>query len=428
MAKETSATIQIFANGQWIDAGTFEATGVSHENGGYFEYDPDYAISNMTGGSLATRVGLRYPVNFDLYHDKRWPAFLLDILPSGAGRRVWAKRLGISEDHSSDWQLLTNGAGNAPGNIRIREAVILPNEQKHPGFTKDEVVSKNADFIEYAEAMGAVVAGATDVAGDAPKFLLVRDKAGRWHPDGALKDEEVQNSWLVKFPRGKKEADYTVLRNEAPYYEVARRFGVRTGQQLEFIEDALFIPRFDRVPGNPFVRHGLETIASAAGISQFGVRTYHLDLCKVIAEFATNPSLEIKEYLRREILNSALRNTDNHARNTSFIKRSDGTVELSPLYDFAPMFLDPGGIARASVWGPDIERNIGLPDWITVGKTLGEIAGYQQDLMVFLATFAEPVRNLPAIMNQFGVEQSVIEGVATRCSKIAEDLSRVGKE
>ena len=203
---------------------------------------------------------------------------------------------------------------------------------------------------------------------------------------------------------------------------------MRTGQQLEFIEDALFIPRFDRVPGNPFVRHGLETIASAAGISQFGVRTYHLDLCKVIAEFATNPSLEIKEYLRREILNSALRNTDNHARNTSFIKRSDGTVELSPLYDFAPMFLDPGGIARASVWGPDIERNIGLPDWITVGKTLGEIAGYQQDLMVFLATFAEPVRNLPAIMNQFGVEQSVIEGVATRCSKIAEDLSRVGKE
>jgi serine/threonine-protein kinase HipA len=58
-------------------------------------------------------------------------------------------------------------------------------------------MEKQADFIEYAEARGAVVAGATDVAGDAPKFLLVRDRKRRWHPDWALKDWDILDSWLA---------------------------------------------------------------------------------------------------------------------------------------------------------------------------------------------------------------------------------------
>ena len=429
MTNNRNATIQIFADGKWTIIGEFDPSGVSHEDGGYFEYEPDYALLNIANESPAVRVGLRYPVNFDLYKEDRWHAFLLDILPSGAGRRVWARRLGISEDHSSDWELLINGAGNAPGNIRVMEAAIdLPCDQKHAGFTKEEVVAKNADFIEYAESMGAVVAGASDVAGDAPKFLLVRDKNGRWHPDGALADEDVMDCWLIKFPRGRKDADYTVLRNEAPYYEVARQFGIRVGQRLEFIEDSLFIPRFDRVPGKLFIRHGLETLASAAGISAYGVRTNHLELCETIARYATNPKAEIREYLRREILNSALRNTDNHARNTAFIKYANGTIELSPLYDFAPMFLDPSGIVRASIWGPGIERRSGEPDWIAVSRELSCIYGDTRELLSFLATFADPVKNLPTVMAQAGVEKFVIEGVAIRSSKISEDLRSIGGE
>jgi serine/threonine-protein kinase HipA len=371
------------------------------------------------------RIGLKYPVNFGLYQEKRWFAFLLDILPSGAGRRVWAKRLGITQDYSSDLHMLLNGAGNSPGNIRVLEAV-LPPRGNHPGFTREDVVAKRADFIEYADAQGAVVAGATDVAGDAPKYLLSRAKNGFWHPDGSLCDEYIQDCWLVRFPRGKKEGDFTVLRNEAPYYEVARRFGIRTGRPLVFENDALFIPRFDRVIGEPFSRLGLESLASASGISAYGVRTYHEDLCTTISEFATDPRGEIREYLRREILNLSLRNTDNHSRNTAFIKYPHGNVELSPLYDFAPMFLDPEGIARASIWRPGIEPRKGRPDWIAVGECLGNLHNDEHDLLEFLYSFAEPVGKLPAVMNQVGVEKEVIAGVEMRCREIAADLRLVG--
>lgn len=421
-------TIQIYIAGKWITAGEFDLPDAEISKGiggaGYFEYETDYAIAGLVDELPYKRVGLRYPVNFELYAEKQWFAFLLDILPSGAGRRVWARRLDLPDNQSSDWQLLLHGAGNPPGNIRVKEAVIEHRLDNHPGFDKEDIISKQADFIEYAESMGAVVAGATDVAGDAPKFLISRDHNGRWHPDGGLADKEIMDSWLVKFPRGKELRDKTVLRNEAPYYEVARHFGIRTGKPLEFIGNALFIPRFDRKTGNPFVRHGLETLASAAGIATYGRRGNHLELCQAIVAFSSSPLGELFEYLSREILNCALRNTDNHPRNTSLIKYAEDRIELSPLYDFAPMFLDPEGISRATRW-EGMEITSGRPDWSAIAAALGEWVS-PDDTVSFLKSHVVKVAVLPECMKKCGVEDEVIEGVVRRCGEIADDLSRVG--
>lgn len=417
-------TLQIYIDGKWTTAGTFESgqkdatRGIA--GGGWFEYDANFVLAHLDD-SPACRAGLCYPVNFELYKSDRWPAFLLDILPSGAGRRVWLRRLGLTDNGTADWQLLLNGAGNPPGNLRVAEAVIPP-AGPHPGFTKEEIVEKRADFIEYAEARGAVVAGATDVAGDAPKFLLARDRKRRWHPDGALEDRDVLDCWLVKFPRGKSEADRTVLRNEAPYYEVARRFGVRTGKQLKFGDDALFIPRFDReAHGGELARHGLESLSAAAGIAEYGRRGDHAVFCAAIAVFATDATAELREYLRREILNVALRNTDNHGRNSALLKYADGTVMLSPLYDFAPMFLDPEGIPRSSRWEGELEPVIGRPAWGKVAESLRPHLD-PRETRDFLAGHADAVEGLPETMEECGVEKQVIDGVARRCTEVAADL------
>lgn len=418
------ATLQIYLDNRWTTAGTFEsslrdvARGIA--GSGWFEYDTDFTLAHLDNAS-GCRLGLGYPINFELYKGDRWPPFLLDILPSGAGRRVWLRRLGLTGNEAADWQLLLNGAGNPPGNIRVAEAVIPP-AGPHPGFTKEEIIEKQADFIEYAEARGAVVAGATDVQGDAPKFLLVRDRKRRWHPDGALEDRDVLDCWLVKFPRGKTDADRAVLRNESPYYEVARRFGIRTGKRLKFTRDALFIPRFDReTTAGGLVRHGLESLSSAAGIAEYGRRGDHAVFCAAIATFATDAKTDLREYLRREILNVALRNTDNHGRNSAFIKYADGTVMLSPLYDFAPMFLDPEGIPRSSRWEGELEPTTGRPCWGKVAESLRPHFD-QQEIKTFLAGHASGVESLPGTMRECGVEERVIEGVARRCAEIAADL------
>jgi serine/threonine-protein kinase HipA len=415
------AIIQININGEWIDAATYDQT--------YLEYDPDFIIGR--GDSPLHRVGMLYPVNFEMYSPHAWPAFLFDILPSGAGRRVWLRRMGISErsdGQENNWALLLKGSGNPPGNIRILQAAIAAPETPHAGFTIDEIVEKNADFIEYAEAMGAVVTGATDIPGDAPKFMLVRDHSGRWHPDGGLPDSLVAASYILKFPRGKDRRDYLILRNEAQYYEVARRFGVRCAASLQFRNDSLLIPRFDRTTlDGKLLRHGLETVCSVADIAGLGKRGDHPEFCRAIAGVATDPQVEIFEYLRRDILNTALRNVDNHGRNTAFLKRAGSKIELSPLYDFAPMFLDPAGIARASKWPDGVEAAVGRPDWSKVTGLLAELVDPVATRR-FLAQHAQTVRELPGIMKACGVEAEVINGVANRCDEIGSDLALLAKD
>lgn len=418
-------TIELYNDYRWHTVGRFSpderTLGQGIAGSGVFEYDIDYTVERLDNRPQ-WRAGLNYPISFELFRGERWPAFLLDIIPAGAGRRVWLRRLEQQDNAAADWELLRRGSGNPPGNMRVAEAVITPPARRHPGFSRDEIVAKHADFIEYAEQMGAVVTGATDVQGDAPKFLVCRDRNLRWHPDGALADNEVFDCWLVKFPRGRSEADRTVLRNEAPYLKVARRFGLRVGAPLEFCDDTLFIPRFDRVAtATGLQRHGFETLASVAGIAEFGKRGDHGVFCDTIVRYATTPGPEIVEYLRRDILNCALRNTDNHGRNSAFLKQGNDTVQLTPLYDFAPMFLDPEGISRSSRWMGALEPVIGRPDWGAIIDVLADSTDTDM-LRDTLRNDAGVVERLPDTMRQCGVEDQVIERLAQRCAEVASDL------
>jgi len=420
-----NATIELYIDYRWQTVGRFSPDKNTLELGiagsGVFEYEIDYTVERLDN-QPQWRSGLNYPVSFELFRNDRWPAFLLDIMPSGAGRRVWLRRLELQDRASADWELLCRGSGNPPGNMRIAEAVIPLSEQRHAGFSRDDIITRHADFIEYAEQRGAVVTGATDVQGDAPKFLVCRDRNLRWHPDGSLPDSELLDCWLVKFPRGRSDADRTVLRNEAPYLEVARRFGLRVAQPLEFCNDTLFIPRFDRTVTDAGVqRHGFETLSSVAGITEFGKRGDHGHFCAAIARYADQPQNEITEYLRRDILNCALRNTDNHGRNTALFKLADARVLLTPLYDFAPMFLDPEGIPRSSRWANDLEATIGRPDWGAIVSTLSGVIDADM-LRSTLYRDADTVARLPETMSACGVEASVIERLAQRCNDIATDL------
>jgi serine/threonine-protein kinase HipA len=422
--------IEIFTEGRWRKAAVFSLYGndfsAGYHAGGALSYDIDYVLPRLGENRIVDRVGCLYPINFDLYSSESWPAFLLDLLPTGAAREAWLKMLKLSDDNSAWWQLLRFAAGNPPGNLRIAGAAE-ENFIDHPGFTRQEVIEKNVDFIEYAEASGALVAGASDVQGQAPKFLLVEDHNNRWHAEGALPDDQIKCHWLVKFPRGKKDADRRVLFNEAPYYEVARAFGIRTGAPLEYQDDALFVRRFDRrVTPKGVERLGLESMASICGVSEFGFRASHNECCAKISKYATEPRQEILEYVKRDILNVALRNTDNHSRNTAFLKHPSGTVELSPLYDFAPMFLDPEGIGRASRWDAEGEIEIGLPDWGRIAEDLEQETGVcSKDLRQLLAGQASSVKRLPETMNNCGVEAELTERLSDRIETVARMLQKV---
>lgn len=411
-------TIEIYHGGRWHPAAIYQ-------NGGSLSYDIDYVLTHMDADLPLTRIGMNYPINFTDYQENGWPAFLLDLIPAGAARDAWLKRISLKDDESADWPLLCFAAGNAPGNLRITSSIIERNGD-HPGFVREEIVERNIDFIDYAEAHGAIIAGASSVQGQAPKFLLVQDHNGRWHAEGALDDSEARQHWLVKFPRGRKAADRMVLRNEAPYYEVARAFGIRTGAALEYQDDALFIRRFDRYAINGSIdRYGVESITSLCGINAFGARMINEDICRAICRHVSDPQTELLEYLRRDILNLALGNTDNHGRNTAVIKKPNRSVELSPLYDFAPMFLDPDGIPRASRWANETPG--GMPDFGQVAESVAEQIITPPELWTWLAGEADKVQQLPETMRECGVDVEIIEKMARRIGELERSLREVGQ-
>jgi serine/threonine-protein kinase HipA len=406
--------IEIFLNNQWQTIANFDGFDTESHRGysgsGILLYDVNYVVEHM-GATDIRALSCNYPVNFELEKTRTWPAFMLDLLPAGAGRQALLKQFALEERGAkADWFLLLNGAGNPPGNLRIKEAAQqLNTENKHPGFELEEVISRQSHFIEYALEHGAPIAGSSGAQGDAPKFLLTQDKNNRWHADGTLQDTEAKKHWLVKFPRGHRKSDQLVLQHEYRYYFLAKAMGLRVHSEPIYKHNTLIIPRFDRiVTENEVIRLGQESLCSAMNIADFGVRVPLEHICVRILEVCTHPIEELIEFLKRDILNTVLGNTDNHSRNTSLQKLTNGSIRLTPLYDFAPMILDEEGIVRSCRWtGFD---NGGSPQWEKIIKML--VKNMDLDKKIFinsLKEFSEKLFQLPKFMKTFEVDAELIE-------------------
>lgn len=389
------------------------------------EYDFDY-LADVT--ELDARDGralsCRYPVGYGVHAEDAWPAFLLDVIPSGAARRFWEAQLGVPNAPSSDWAVLVAGGGNPPGNVRVHEAVeaLERAPPQHAGFSREDVLERADGFIEYARSQGASIAGGSGAAGDAPKFLLREDDAGRWHADGAVADARTARSWIVKFPRSPRSVDRLVLETEAAWYRLAARLGARVLGPLTWERDCLFfIPRFDRPRGDDgsIARLGMESLCSLAGVSDFGVPIAKEALATALARFVTDPARELRELVLRDVLDVALGNTDNHAHNTAVLKRLDGTVELTPLYDFAPMVLDPQGIARVCRWR---DEDDGFPIWSRVAETLDGLGLDAIATKRWLRELSDAVNELPSLMASEGVADRVIAILERRALRVARAL------
>lgn len=402
---KNEVTIQRFTKGCWIDVASVALAGDPSKGLAtptVTAYLIDYAIENLDRrDAAALSAGL--PVQLDARTSRRWPAFLVDLLPQGYGRAELLQQLGHSAiaGPEAEWPLLLAGAGNPIGHLRVREAFEWLCERSGSlpsrGFSFDEIAARSDDFVEFLASHGLFVAGSSGVQGEWPKILLTEDRNGLLHLDHALPDELAHRHWLVKFGRGTDAALARILELEAPYMRVARRLGLRVHGDLALRERALFIPRFDRrVEPTGVERVAQESIASLCGIAEFGAAPSHNRVVRLLGHLATNPEVEILEYVRRDIVNVALGNRDNHARNTAVNRLENGTLRLTPLFDFAPMMLHPDGIARRMRWESD---DRGSPRWPSIVEQCREASGL-------------PLTGLPAALRELGAHLAELDSIA----------------
>lgn len=418
-------TLQIYVDFKWQDVGLVKIESKTDSLGykapSYFEYNFNYLdkYSEHLFKQNNHAVSLNYPLSFELFQSSYWSAFLLDIIPSGAARDFWLKKLNLPDGPTADIQLLQNGSFNPPGNIRIKPEQSLQFESHH-GFTQQDIIENSTDFIEYAESMGAVVAGASGAQGVSPKLLMVQDTNNYWHADLSLADHNIKKHWLIKFSRHQKKIDQLILELEYKYHLIAKKLGLNVYGDYQFKENTLFIPRFDRhIEGEKIFHYGLESFTSALNVADFSTLHKADDFLTLINKFSTQAKHDIKEYLLRDFANICLGNTDNHGRNFAFLK-TDKTITLSPLYDFAPMKLDPAMIPRATKWSHESGH---IPNFKALSQQLELINFTKKEIHTFFKDCLLRLENLPTYLNQQKIDQRIQNRITAKFDPFMQTLN-----
>lgn len=247
---------------------------------------------------------------------------------------------------------------------------------------------------------------------------------------------------LVKFPRGSRGADdCDILRAEYHYYQELASLGVDTidGEGMRLIEGgrypSLWLPRFDmQYRGGAWIRHGLESVYSRMGVATGSFLRHGEILRRLVTLLETQyrvreqgaefdaPALAI-EWVRRDLLNVAFGNSDNHGRNTALLKRPDG-LWLSPVYDFAPMKADPEGVTRTTQWGPPLEVG-GEFDWSGIAASLADLVEPER-LMGELRRLAVDLEGLHERLAARGVPARILDLPAVGLRTLDARLKRWG--
>jgi serine/threonine-protein kinase HipA len=434
----STTPVEIHQGGAWRKAGELRALGA---NRAVFSYDDAYIFSdNALAVSLKLPVGLSTDTMIEGLTgpepDRRPPPFVYDLVPQGRGRRFLLDALNLADGDEVVMPLVMAGAFNPVGCIRMRSALSFYEREaaKNPaaasaeGFTLKDISGHSENFLEHIALHAMLAAGTTGVQGVAPKFLLTTDSAGQWFADLALTDAQAREHWLVKLPRGKSEADRLVLRNEAAYLRVAAACGLRVHQPPMLLGEMLFVRRFDRVVHKGLLhRLHQESLASLAGQRGFGVPHAQQKLLLALRSVVDDPAAETVEFIKRDVLNQALRNTDNHARNTAVQRTVQGRIQLTPVFDFAPMFKDPEVVTRSCHWRD--AQGVVQSDWRQILESLAPRVMAPRELRSLaaqLAEFASTVGQLEQIARDCGVEPEILEPCLKSIEKQATQLQALG--
>ena len=418
--------LQLHAHGAWHDAASVSLFGAEQEGWKartYAGYTVEWAFEHP-GANDAHAACANWPVGIEPLEQAHWPVFLIDMLPQGFGRQELLRRIGVSATAGvvADWRLLLAGAGNPIGNLRVKEAAhwLADNAGPQHGFTDDEVAQRGHEFSEYLASQGLFIAGSSGVQGEWPKILLTRADDGLLYLDHSLPDDRAIEHFIVKFGRGTDAQLASILRHEAPYMAIANRLGLRVHAPLVLRDRALFIPRFDRVArGGTVTRLAQESIATLTGMPGFDAVPSHDQVCGALVRYCTDPQTEVLEYLKRDVANLAMLNKDNHARNTAVQRNFSGAIALTPLFDFAPMYLHPDGIARRIRWE---NNDNGQPDWSRVLDRVCELGVVRAPLVAGLKAMEPAFRQIAADGEAMGLEPAVIEHLRPQILAMVDEL------
>jgi len=263
-------------------------------------------------------------------------AYLDGLLPEGNARVNAAMSAGIPPDDS--YALVAALGRDTPG-----AAIFVPAGSGDPtragryfALTDGEVRDRLQRADQHLPATPREQHESSTLPGMVPKITLSR-AAGSWQ---ACKDG-APSTWILKRGGLVGAAGGDIIDTEVACLALARAVGLTTveAEVLDFgVTRAIAVSRYDRAPD--LRREHQEDLAQAIGLStsdpnrkfQWGSRMPSLrDAATVLQDGGANRD----PLLRLVTFSLLVGNTDMHAKNISFLRHDDGSIELAPAYDIA---------------------------------------------------------------------------------------------
>lgn len=228
------------------------------------------------------------------------------------------------------------GAGKKPGRL----------DEDYETLSETDLAAIMRSLRDY-QRLPAETRDPSPLAGVQGKIAIARLPDGRFalprHGAG------VPTTHILKVPRRGEEA---LVDHEYHLMRVAREVYNGEVAHVERLEidgaRGLLITRFDRQVENGVVRRiHQEDFCQALGLPKSlkyerngsGYRCFNTQAVRRILDRTVTPAKARQYFLQMTVLNLALGNTDNHAKNHALIYRGK-IPELAPLYDVVPILLD----------------------------------------------------------------------------------------
>jgi len=289
---------------------------------------------------------------------RMWCAFQ-DATPDNWGKRVLLATRSQQPQNEIEWLLASRGAGagclmfsaarskppilNPPPSYDQLTLLLEAADQVDMG--KNELPPELAKLIGYGSSMG----------GARPKVTVVRDGV----------------EWIAKLSR--RDDVFNQPRAEFATLQMARAAGIDTVDH-ELVEIAgkavLLVKRFDRIDGAR--KHYLSALSlineSRVKVGDPDGPFSYLRITDVIRRTGEDARGDARQLFGRMALNVLSGNTDDHLRNHGFLKVSQTTYKLSPVFDVLP---HPGEVSlQALVIGRD-GRAASIPNLLSSCERFG---------------------------------------------------------
>ena len=258
---------------------------------------------------------------------RQLPGFIDDCLPDDWGRRIVAARLGIR--HVDTLTLMNHLAGAAMGDVKIVSANLrgVPDWQSGVDYSSISSLADavwNGDWELLAKAdqsLSLLLSGGSRTGGARPK-LLVNDQG---------------EEWLAKFNRVQDNFDMAAV--EWACLQVVRLAGFSVPEAIIGQigpHRCLKVKRFDISPkGGRFHLLTCNALLKEAYSQEDAHQGRYEDIADLIKTYCEDPIKDLQQLLGQLLINSVLRNTDDHLRNFSLLHDGVGW-NLSPAYDIVP--------------------------------------------------------------------------------------------